>query len=160
MHSPENPGRVIVLPTESGGQGENVVLFPCPTPTKGTHMTGDEFDVEIRRLGFSQLSFADFAGIGGRTARTYAAKGPPPIAQVLLRLLAERHIPGGWRGNRLLDAPTVEQTREAIEPAVQHIIDRAVEQHWDPTTIAYALSAIADDLRASAVAEPRRATSA
>jgi len=160
MHSPQNPGRVIVPVIESGDQGGNIIPFPRPTPLEGVPMTGDEFDAEIRRLGFTQLSFADYAGIGGRTARTYAAKGPPPLAEVLLRLLAQVHVPGGWRGNRLREAPSIRETREAIEPAVQHIIGRAVEQHWDPTTIADALSAIADELRQGSAIEPRRATSA
>lgn len=150
----------MVPATESGGQGGDVIPFPRPTPYEGPHMTGDEFDAEIRRLGFTQLSFADFAGIGGRTARTYAAKGPPPLAEVLLRLLAQTHVPGGWRGNRLREAPTVAETRDAIEPAIQHVVTRAVEQHWDPATIADALSAIADDLRHGQASKPRKAASA
>lgn len=143
--SRENPGRVIVPATESGG---NVIPFPRPTPHwEPCSMTGEEFDAEIRRLGFSQVSFAAFTGITDRTARAYASKGPPPFVQVFLRLLSQGHVPGGWRGNRLKAAPTVAETREAVEPALRHVIDKAVDQHWDPATIADALSEIADELR-------------
>lgn len=156
--SPHAQDRVIV-PADESGQG-NVIPFPRPTSCEGPHMTGDEYDAAIRRLGFTQVSFAEYAGIGQRTSRTYASKGPPEPVQLLLRVLERVHVPGGWRGNRIREAPTVEETKEAIEPAARYIIERAVEQHWDPFTIADALSTIADDLRAEHAPNQRKAGSA
>ena len=148
-----------IVPADESGQG-TVIPFPRPIPCQRLSMTGDEYDDAIRRLGFTQVGFAEFAGIGQRTSRTYAAKGPPEPLVLLIKTLEQYHIPGGWRGNRIREAPMVEETREAIGPSINHLIERAIEQHWDPLTIADTLSAIADDLRAEHAPDKRKAGSA
>ena len=151
--------RVMMKGTESV-QG-TVIAFPETTTLEGhSVMTGDEFDAEIRRLGFTQVGFGEFVGIAPRTIRTYVQKGPPAFIVKMLSLMSSQHVEGGWRGNRLKPAPTLDETREAVEPAVQALVSRAVEQHWDAATVADALCAIADDIRSASTTSERKAVSA
>lgn len=48
---------------------------------------GADFDRRIRALGFSQVGFAEWSGIGARTVRSYVSAGPPPSVSRLVAAL-------------------------------------------------------------------------
>lgn len=113
-------------------------------------MEGRAFADEIDRLGFTQVGFADWLGVGRRTIRDYVQKGAPQSVVTVVELLKRVHVP---------EAPspiatTLEKARDAIQPAARALLDDAASKHWPKAMLADVLTELAAQLRAEAEAEP------
>lgn len=56
-------------------------------------MTGDEFKDALRRLGRTQIGFAQEIGVSRRTVHLWAERGPPAYAIYLIGLLERCAVP-------------------------------------------------------------------
>lgn len=113
-------------------------------------MDGRAFDAEIRALGFTQIGFADYLGLGRRTVRGYVQHGAPPHIVAHIELLKKTHIS---EPPSPLET-TLDGARAAVMPAVKAVLDEAAAQHWPKAMLAALVADVAAELAAQATAEP------
>lgn len=129
-------------------------IVPVPTASDRDEMAfqemnGREFDEAIDRLGFTQVGFADWLGVGQRSVRRYVQTSAPPHIAAVVELLNRLYVAEArpLRTNE-------ETAREAIQPVARALADNAVRQGWPKPMVADILSALAAELHAEAANEP------
>lgn len=55
-------------------------------------MTSDQYKKALERLGMTQEQAGEWLGVSGRTGQNYAAKGPPQVVAMLLRLMLKLNL--------------------------------------------------------------------
>lgn len=110
-------------------------------------MDADAFKAARRKLGQTEVQFAQSFGVSRRTVQNWSAKGPPAYVGELLQLALVSKIPPPDKANpeTIDQAALLEDAAAKLRPVFDEFLRTANSVGWSTTTVIATLQRWMDD---------------